>query len=269
MYYWDFDEFCKWIDHTVKKGIRNAVEQNSRKWFNRSKSGIGVDIVSIDNCFPVDSKDYLGNLGKLDVFMKKAMDDDAFAEKIRLFVGKYAHMGSDGVVIAVRVMQREVVREYVLANRRRYFNYWNRYERKIRKVRQVTLDDFNLWIDTLVRKSIENAVRNGSDTWFEYREYANDVGVHWWRLREGLSDFYNSREKVGLLGKLFHHGSIDPSFQYMLETKTNGRFPLDNNEFKDWFNKLIGDLAWDYVNEHAKEYMDYWNDCVKRNECNV
>lgn len=70
---------------------------------------------------------------------------------------------------------------------------------------------------------------------------------------------------IGLLGKLFHHGSIDPSFQYMLEEKTNGRFPLDNNEFKDWFIALIGDLAWDYVNEHAREYMDYWNDCVKGN----
>lgn len=269
MYYSDFDDFYKWIDHTVKKGIRNAVEQNSRKWFNRYKGGIGMDIVSIDKCFPIDSEDYSGNLGKLDLFMRMAMADDAFGEKIRLFIGKHIHMGPDGIVIAVRIMQREVVRDYVHQNTRRYFNYWNRYERKIGKVRKARLDDCNLWIDTLVRKSIEKAVKNGSDTWFEYTESKDAVSVHWWRLREGLSDFYSSCEKVGFLGKLFHHGSIDPSFQYMLETKTNGRFPLDNKEFGDWFNKLIGDLAWDYVNEHAKEYMDYWNDCVRRNECNV
>lgn len=260
MYYWDFDDFCKWVDHTVKKGIRNAVERNSRKWFNRYKGGIGMDIVSIDKCFPIDSEDYSGNLGKLDLFMRMAMADDAFAEKIRMFIGKHIHMGREGVSIAVRVMQRELVREYVHKNTRRYLNYWNRYERKIRKTREARLDDFNLWIDEMVRKSIANAVRNGSDTWFES---TGNVEVHWRRLREGLSDSMSRLEMVGRLGKFFHLGSIDPSFQYMLETKTNGRFPLDNNEFKDWFNTLLGDLVWDYVNEHAKEYMEYWNECLE------
>lgn len=265
MYYSNLDDFCKWIDHTVKKGIRNAVEQNSRKWFNKYSQGIGMDIVSIDNCFPVNSKDYSDNLGKLDLFMRMALDDDAFAEKLRLFIGKHVHMGPEGVSIAVRVMQREVVREYVHKNTRRYLNYWNRYERKIRKTREARLDDFNLWIDGMVRKSIANAVRNGSDTWFEYIEATGNIDVHWRRLREGLPDFKSRLEMIGFLGKFFQHGSIDPSFQYMLETKTNGRFPLDNNEFKDWFNTLLGDLVWDYVNEHASEYMEYWNDCVKGN----
>lgn len=265
MYYWDFDEFCKWVDHTVKKGIRNAVERNSRKWFNRYKGGIGMDIVSIDKCFPIDSEDYSGNLGKLDIFMKIAMEDEAFAEKIRLFIGKHIHMGREGIAIAVRVIQRELVREYVHKNTRRYLNYWNRYERKIRKTREASLDDFNSWIDMIIKKSIANAVMNGSDTWFEYIEATGNVDVHWRRLREGLPDFGSRRVMIGLLGKFFQHGSIDPSFQYMLETKTNGRFPLDNNEFKDWFNTLLGDLVWDYVNEHAREYMDYWNECVKGN----
>lgn len=263
MYYSDFDDFYKWIDHTVKKGIRNAVEQNSRKWFNRYKGGIGMDIVSIDKCFPIDSEDYSGNLGKLDLFMRMAATDDAFAEKLRLFIGKYVHMGPEGVSIAVRVMQREVVRKYVHQNTRRYLEYWNRYERKIGKVRKARLDDFNLWIDGMVRKSIANAVRNGSDAWFEYIEATGDVRVHWRRVREGLPDFKSRLEMIGFLGKLFLIGSIDPSFQYMLETKTNGRFPLDNDEFNDWFNTLKGDLVWDYVNEHAKEYMDYWNDCME------
>lgn len=265
MYYSNLDDFCKWIDHTVKKGIRNAVEQNSRKWFNRYKGGIGMDIVSIDKCFPIDSEDYSGNLGKLDLFMRTAMADDAFAEKIRVFIGKHVHMGRDGIAVAVRVMQREVVRDYVHQNTRRYLEYWNRYERKIKKARQARLDDFNLWIDGMVRKSIANAVRNGSDTWFEYIEATGNVRVHWRRLREGLPDFRSRLEMIGVLGKLFQIGAIDSSFQYMLETKTNGRFPLDNNEFKDWFNTLIGDLVWDYVNEHASEYMEYWNECRKGN----
>lgn len=263
MYYSDFDEFSKWIDHTVKKGIRNAVEQNSRRWFNKYSQGIGMDIVSIGNCFPIDSEDYSGNLGKLDLFMRMAATDDAFGKRLRPFIGKHVHMGRDGVAIAVHAMQRELVREYVHQNTRRYMEYWNRYERKIGKVRQARLDDFNLWIDGMVRKSIANAVRNGSDTWFEYIEATGNIDVHWRRLREGLPDFKSRLEMIGFLGKFFQHGSIDPSFQYMLETKTNGRFPLDNNEFKDWFNTLLGDLVWDYVDEHAKEYMDYWNECLE------
>lgn len=265
MYYSNLDDFCKWIDHTVKKGIRNAVERNSRRWFNKYSQGIGMDIVSIDNCFPVNSKDYSDNLGKLDLFMRMALDDDAFAEKIRMFIGKHVHMGPEGVSIAVRVMQREVVRDYVHRNTRRYLEYWNRYERKIGKARKARLDDFNSWIDMIIKKSIANAVMNGSDTWFEYIEATGNVRVHWRRLREGLPDFGSRRVMIGFLGKFFQHGSIDPSFQYMLETKTNGRFPLDNDEFNDWFNTLIGDLVWDYVNEHAKEYMEYWNDHVKGN----
>lgn len=265
MYYSDFDSFCKWIDRTVKKGIRKAVERNSRKWFNRYKDGIGMDIVSIKNCFPVDCKDYSDNLGKLDLFMRMAAVDDAFTEKMRRFIGKGVEMGPEGVVISVGAMQRELVREYVHQNTRRYFNYWNRYERKIRKLREANLADFNEEIDMMVRKAIEKAVKNGSDTWFEYTESKDDVRVHWRRLREGLSAFKSRLEMVDMLDKLLLIGAIDPSFQYMLETKTNGHFPLDNKEFGEWFNTLIGDLAWDYVNEHAKEYMDYWNDCVKRN----
>lgn len=265
MYYSDFNDFYKWIDHTVKKGIRNAVERNSRKWFNKYSQGIGMDIVSIDKCFPLDCEDYSGNLGKLDLFMRMAAADDAFAGRLCPFIGKHVLMGREGVAIAVHAMQREVVRDYVHQNTRRYLNYWNRYERKIGKVRKARLDDFNLWIDGMVRKSIANAVRNGSDTWFEYIEATGNVRVHWRRLREGLPDFKSLLEMIGFLGKFFQHGSIDPSFQYMLETKTNGRFPLDNDEFNDWFNTLKGDLVWDYVNEHAKEYMDYWNDCMKGN----
>ncbi len=263
MYYSDFDSFYKWVDHTVKKGIRNAVERNSRCWFNKYSQGIGMDIVSINKCFPIDSEDYSDNLGKLDLFMRMAAADDTFAEKLRLFMGKHVHMGRDGVAIAVHAMQRELVREYVHQNTRRYMEYWNRYERKIGKARQANLGDFNLWIDEMVKKSIANAVRNGSDTWFEYIETTGNIRVHWRRLREGLPDFGSRRVMIGLLGKFFHYGSIDPSFQYMLETKTNGRFPLDGDEFRDWFIALMGDLVWDYVNEHARLFMDYWNGCVE------
>ena len=263
MYYSDLDEFYKWIDHTVKKGIRNAVEQNSRRWFNKYSQGIGMDIVSINKCFPIDSEDYSGNLGKLDLFMRMAATDDAFTERLRPFIGKHVHMGRDGVVIAVHAMQREVVREYVHQNTRRYMEYWNRYERKIKKARKARLDDFNLWIDGMVRKSIANAVRNGSDTWFEP---TGNVSVHWRRLREGLPDFKSRLEMIGFLDRLFQIGAIDPSFQYMLETKTNGRFPFGDDGFKDWIIALRGGLVCDYVYEHDKEYMDYWNECVKGND---
>lgn len=263
MYYSDFDEFCKWIDHTVKKGIRNAVKRNARKWFNRYSQGIGMDIVSINNCFPLDCEDYSGNLGKLDLFMRMAAADDAFGERMCPFIGKHVLMEREGVAIAVHAMQRELVREYVHQNTRRYLEYWNRYERKIGKARKVNIADFNEELDMMVRKSIANAVRNGSDTWFEYIEATGNVGVHWRRLREDLPDFEDYLEMVDFLDRLFLIGAVDPSFQYMLETKTNGRFPLDKNEFKDWIIALRGDLVWDYVDEHAKEYMEYWNECVK------
>lgn len=265
MYYSDFDDFYKWVDHTVKKGIRNAVKKNSRDWFNQYKDGIGMDIVSIGNCFPIDSEDYSDNLDKLDLFMRMAAADNAFTEKLRLFIGKHVHMGRDGVAEAVHAMQREIVREYVHQNTQRYLNYWNRYARKIRKVRKVNRANFDLWINTLVRKSIENAVKNGSDTWFEYMGAVDDVRVHWRRLREGLPDFKDHLEMVDFLDKLFLIGAVDPSFQYMLETKTNGRFPFGNEEFKDWIIALRGGLVCDDVYEHAREYMDYWNNCMKGN----